>query len=299
MRYTNIAVLSVMILSSTALNAQAQEVKGLHKHDSSIAQYNYSIPIIASDSPGGGSLKDDIDGGRVTKVAPIPQQPFQQSGGQMTPPISGSARAQLAMNSDAPDFALPMASGGSATLHDLLAKGPALVLFTRSVSSAPSQKALQIIQKNLAQFQAIGVQVVAITADSGAALRTAQQKYGFMLLSDANGAVASQYGVKPMGNATLYSISADGKIAGVQANPAMDLNQATLPLRGEPQAAITAPAMAQDQQPSADAMIQAVPGEAPVATLTPVDPSNIPLSPDNQINQVANDPAMSNNAAPV
>jgi hypothetical protein len=72
MRYVTLSILSALLLT-TSLPAMA--VGGMNKHDTSIATYNYDLPIVVNTSTlSTGSLRDEIDNG--TRLAP--EKPMAQ-----------------------------------------------------------------------------------------------------------------------------------------------------------------------------------------------------------------------------
>jgi peroxiredoxin len=258
-----LATVAVLALTfSLANTAFAQESKGMHKHDASIANYSYTIPIVASDDPGNSTLKDDLDSGK----AAIPAAGMAS---QAPAPVPAEVQP-IAIGTQAPDFALPSQMGGQVSLKQLTAQGPALVLFTNGINY--SGQYLQLIQRNLRQFQQLGVNVVAISPDAPQAMQAAGS-YGFPILSDSSNNVARAYGVSA-GYApipALFSVDAAGKVAAVQLqtqpNTVFDLKQATDPLRGQVQPAIASPLPVPAQLPTAPQMMAAP--SAPIGQVTP------------------------------
>jgi peroxiredoxin len=247
------ATVAVIALTNFAANAAlAQETRGMHKHDASIANYSYSIPIVTSEDPGNSTLKDDLDSGK----AAIPA-----AGMASEAPAPVPAEVQpIAVGTQAPDFALPSQMGTQVSLKQITAQGPALVLFTNGLNYSSSY--LQLVQRNLRQFQQLGVNVVAISPDAPNAMQAAGA-YGFPILSDSSNNIARAYGVSA-GYApvpALFSVDASGKVAAVQLqtqpNTVFDLKQATDPLRGHVQQAITSPLPIPAQLPTAPQMMSA------------------------------------------
>ncbi|WP_405180495.1 peroxiredoxin [Nocardia sp. NBC_01377] len=98
----------------------------------------------------------------------------------------------------APIFELPDQSGTPRSLEALLADGP-LVLFFYPAANTPLCTAEACHFRDLAaEFQKIGASCVGISADgvdTQAGFAT-KQGLGYPLLSDSDGAVAAQFGVK-------------------------------------------------------------------------------------------------------
>lgn len=257
------AITSVALITG----ANAQNVRGLHKHDASIANHGYSIPIVSSTESGGGDLRQDLDGGKEPANLGI-QAPGQFPGQfpSQVPSIGGTgapaapiARINpIAVGTQAPDFALQSFAGGTVSLKDLVASGPVLVLFTPGTSTANGLRPLQLLQKNLRQFETLGIKVVAVTPEPLAVIQRSQgqNQFAFHILNDTTNDVSRQYGVlqgyEPV--PSLFGIDAAGNVASIQVqqqlNMVFDLKEATDPLRGQTQSAIPAPAAEATQLPT-------------------------------------------------
>lgn len=259
MRYSSFIV-ALSVSTMLCVPAFAQASKGLNKHDSSIANHDYNLPISTTTAPG-GSLKDDLDRGVIdpsgNKTMPSASgmagdsQPLQRPSPMQIQPI--------AVGSKAPNFNLSRAMGGYHTLGAMLEKGPAIVMFVRSASAPYSLQQLQLLQKNVNQFQQLGIQIVAITPDPLDALQGAQSRHNFIydVLSDPGNNVARQFGIVQITESTpaMFSIDQQGNVVGIQLQPQMrsvfDLTEAALPLRPQlvatPQTMET-PAPVQQQQ---------------------------------------------------
>lgn len=275
MRITNVALTGLIIFSGINV-AHAQQVRGMHKHDASIAQHSYSVPIETGESAtAGGSLKSDIDQGAVAlegaSYAATPSAAAPSAQGTIMAP---SVDTSQYMNRAIPNFSLPSVQGGTVSLANLTAQGKAIIVFIRGTSVNHSLQQLQLLQKNLPQFAALGIQVAAITPEPVASARAAQQRhnFGFPVLTDQGSALATQFGIVQSGQTipAMFSIDQQGKIVAAQIIPAQygvfNLTEAAAPFRGGvTQPAVKAPPSASVQQPSGDAMIRQVPGNAPVA----------------------------------
>ncbi|MCW2691438.1 MAG: peroxiredoxin [Mycobacterium sp.] len=128
----------------------------------------------------------------------------------------------LGVGDRAPDFTLPDASGAPVTLTTLLAAGP-VVLFFYPAAMTPGCTAEACHFRDLsAEFAAAGAQRLGISVDAMDKQQAFTDLHGFdfPLLSDAEGAVASAYGVKrrvgplPVKRAT-FVIGADGVVSEV------------------------------------------------------------------------------------
>lgn len=296
------AITSVAFITSVS-GANAQ-LRGMHKHDASIANHSYNIPIIEDTESGSGNLKQDMDQGKVSpsrSAAPANLGIQSRSGAvigapagaQAMPAQNNAAVSPIAVGTQAPDFALASFAGGNVALKDLIARGPVLVVFTPGTTASNGLKPLQLIQKNLRQFETLGVSVVAITPEplNIIQMNQGQNNFAFHILNDSNNDIARQYGVlqgyEPA--PSLFSIDAAGKIAAVQVqqqlNGAFDLKLATDPLRGQTQAAIPAPVAAATQLPVA------LPADAPIGQVSPdpdmADPLlDAPVAPGSQMKPV-------------
>ena len=126
----------------------------------------------------------------------------------------------------APDFELPDENGTPRRLSDYLASGP-VVLFFYPAAMTPGCTAESCHFRDLAaEFEAAGAQRVGISADPVEKQKQFSDKHAFdyPLLSDPDGAVATQYGVRrrltmisPTKRAT-FVIGTDGKILAVIAS---------------------------------------------------------------------------------
>ncbi|WP_431957935.1 peroxiredoxin [Nocardia lijiangensis] len=98
----------------------------------------------------------------------------------------------------APQFELPDQSGALRSLDELLAEGP-LVLFFYPGANTPICTAEACHFRDLsAEFAALGASCAGISADAvdTQAGFAAKQGLGYPLLSDTDGAIAAQFGVK-------------------------------------------------------------------------------------------------------
>ena len=98
----------------------------------------------------------------------------------------------------APNFELPDEDGTPTRLSDLVAKGP-VVLFFYPAAMTPGCTAESCHFRDLkAEFEAAGAQRVGISADQVEKQKRFSDKHSFdfPLLSDPDGAVATQYGVR-------------------------------------------------------------------------------------------------------
>jgi peroxiredoxin Q/BCP len=98
----------------------------------------------------------------------------------------------------APDFELPDENGTLRKLSDLVVAGP-VVLFFYPAAMTPGCTAESCHFRDMkAEFEAVGAQRVGISADQVEKQKRFSDKHSFdfPLLSDPDGAVATQYGVR-------------------------------------------------------------------------------------------------------
>jgi thioredoxin-dependent peroxiredoxin len=98
----------------------------------------------------------------------------------------------------APDFELPDEDGTPRKLSDLAANGP-VVLFFYPAAMTPGCTAESCHFRDMkAEFDAVGAQLVGISSDQVEKQKRFSDKHSFdyPLLSDPDGAVATQFGVR-------------------------------------------------------------------------------------------------------
>ncbi len=303
-----LALLTSVAIAPFATIAFAQ----LSKHDQSIAQYNYNVPIAtdgsASVSSNMGSTPLNVELDSMSGDAPATNQmsnnqmmppampqPMQQAPGMM---MQGQGQAQapltpyqniqpstpgygmplpdapqqlqvpnggmkamapsagIQVGAQAPEFTLPRTQGPVLALKEILAKGPVVILFTRGSSCGFCVNQMQLLQKNQAQFAALGIQTVAVSPEPLDALARAQQRFGltYTMLSDFNMQATAMYGLVTGNSMTpaMVTLDATGKVVDVQTERpgvgVFNLTQATNPLRSQalvaPVAVPTSPATA-------------------------------------------------------
>ena len=105
----------------------------------------------------------------------------------------------LAVGSAVPDFTLRDEHRQDVTLSAVYAEGPVVVVFYPFAFSGICGGELCELRDNIADFEADGVQVLAVSTDTVHSLRawSEQEKYPFPLLSDfwPHGAATQAYGV--------------------------------------------------------------------------------------------------------
>lgn len=96
------------------------------------------------------------------------------------------------------DFELKDQTGTSRTLTGLLADGPVVLFFYPAAMTPGCTKEACHFRDLAAEFAAVGANRVGISADpvDKQAAFAEQQKFDYPLLSDTEGAVATQFGVK-------------------------------------------------------------------------------------------------------
>jgi len=102
----------------------------------------------------------------------------------------------LETGSEAPDFALPRAGGGTLSLSALRPAKVVLYFYPRDDTPGCTREA-QDFTARAAEFEAAGVHVLGISRDSVASHEKFSAKHGLgvTLLSDTDGAVCEAYGV--------------------------------------------------------------------------------------------------------
>jgi peroxiredoxin len=97
----------------------------------------------------------------------------------------------------APGFRLPDARGGHVALGELLADGPVVVVFYRGAWCPYCNLQLAALQGGLADIEAAGATLVAISPQTPDASLTLAEQHAlrFAVLSDAGNAVAAEYGL--------------------------------------------------------------------------------------------------------
>ncbi|WP_066520284.1 peroxiredoxin [Curtobacterium ammoniigenes] len=126
----------------------------------------------------------------------------------------------LEIGSLAPDFELPNQFGEHVRLSDFRGVRPVALVFFPLAFSSTCTNELCALQENLAMFTDHRVELLAVSVDSKAALRSfADAKgYDFTLLADfwPHGAVSKEYGVflerKGFATRATFVIDADGRI---------------------------------------------------------------------------------------
>lgn len=98
----------------------------------------------------------------------------------------------------APPFTLPDAQGGEFSLEDALKKGPVVVTWFRGEWCPYCNKQLVALQERMAEFEAVGATVVAISPQNVDHSASMIEKDGvkFHMLSDSESKVGEKYGVR-------------------------------------------------------------------------------------------------------
>ncbi len=110
---------------------------------------------------------------------------------------AGAEQRCLSVGDQAPDFRLPSATGASVSLGQALSQGPVVLVFYRGDWCPYCNLALRAYQNSLAEFQAAGASLIAIspqTPDYASAI-SHKNALAFEVLSDEGCQVASRYGL--------------------------------------------------------------------------------------------------------
>jgi len=126
----------------------------------------------------------------------------------------------LENDTQAPDFDLPNQFGEHVRLSDFRGRRPVALVFFPLAFSSTCTGELCALRDNLNLFKDHGVELIGISVDSKAALRSwaEQEGYDFTLLADfwPHGAVAKEYGVfleeKGFANRATFVIDENGII---------------------------------------------------------------------------------------
>ena len=103
----------------------------------------------------------------------------------------------IGLGQKAPGFELPDSEGKSISLVDLLAKGPLVVTFYRGSWCPYCNLQLRALQARLSEIHALGAELVAISPQvpDGSMTKDEISDMDFLVLSDQDAKVASQYGL--------------------------------------------------------------------------------------------------------
>ena len=103
----------------------------------------------------------------------------------------------IQINQQAPHFELPDQEGKQILLDDLLAKGPVVITFYRGDWCPYCNLQLRVLQARLNDIHQLGATLVAISPQvpDGSLTESEIAKMEFMVLSDQDAKIASEYGV--------------------------------------------------------------------------------------------------------
>ncbi|MEM1117764.1 MAG: peroxiredoxin-like family protein [Bacteroidota bacterium] len=113
------------------------------------------------------------------------------------PDAETAASTALQVGAEAPDFALPGASGETVRLGDALAQGPVVLTFYRGAWCPYCNTSLRQFQEALSDIEAAGATLVAISPNTpeGALEMEQAQTLTFPVLSDVGNAVSRDFGL--------------------------------------------------------------------------------------------------------
>lgn len=143
------------------------------------------------------AFKADFKGGKAPYFAP-PEIHAVMERATAELIATGQAGRALKAGDTAPVFTLNDPDGKPVSSAALLAKGPLVVSFYRGVWCPYCNLELQALQETLAQFQAVGASLVAISPQTAANSRKSQRqnKLDFPILSDTHNDVAAAFGLR-------------------------------------------------------------------------------------------------------
>lgn len=218
MRYSILTLSAALFLGSVSF-ASAQTLRDdLDRMTGDVPASGVTPPPITSQAVTGQAVPH-------SNVDPAPQAATQP---HINVPLNVPQLAQL--NQPAPAFNLALGntpqSGMTVALNNIVQQGPAVILFAPG-AMAYTQPLFDMMQKNVGNFQKVGVQPIGVSTDQVATL--SQTNYGFMLLSDPSGLAMRHYGAIKQNNYAvplLVSINAQGVIVDMQETLTPDLNRA-------------------------------------------------------------------------
>ena len=143
------------------------------------------------------AFKSDLENGRLP-FKPTTQQLEGMHRATAELIATGQAQRALKAGDKAPDFVLNDPDGKPVASRDLLAKGPLVVSFYRGVWCPYCNMELQALQAELAEIQARGANLVAVSPQTAPNSRKSQRdnKLGFPILSDPKADVANAFGIR-------------------------------------------------------------------------------------------------------
>ncbi|MGI9298070.1 MAG: peroxiredoxin-like family protein, partial [Gammaproteobacteria bacterium] len=120
----------------------------------------------------------------------------------------GVAKSALGVNDKTPLFELPNANGKSIAIRDLLDAGPAVLTFYRGGWCPYCNLELRAYQKSLAELNALGARLVAISPELPDSALSNKEKLAleFEVLSDVGNKVARQFGLVVKMSAELVEV---------------------------------------------------------------------------------------------
>jgi peroxiredoxin len=158
------------------------------------------------------SLADRLDAFKQRFLANVPEeiQARMRAAEARVAAEAGTSRCK-ATGDRAPDFELPNARGEPVALRDLLARGPVVVSFYRGGWCPYCNIELLALQERLAEIQAAGGALVAISPELPDVSQDTIARNGlrFEVLSDSGNRVASDYGLDFVLDASLRPIYKD------------------------------------------------------------------------------------------
>lgn len=145
------------------------------------------------------TLQEKLDGFKVQFKKQAPEAAFEAFARSTQELIdSGQAERAIKAGDTVPDFVLTDSDRNEVALRDLLAKGPVVLTFYRGVWCPYCNIELQALEEVAADIRARGATLVAISMQGASDSRKSQRdnKLSFPILTDQNGELAKQFGIR-------------------------------------------------------------------------------------------------------
>ena len=144
------------------------------------------------------SLSDELKAYMSTSITKIPEntlEAFNNATEKLN--VSGISKKAIGVGDTIPDIELPNAMGNQVCVNDLLSRGPVVVSFYRGSWCPYCNIELRALQSELAQINALGGSLVAITPETVDSLVSIDEikQLSFHVLSDKKNIIAKAFGL--------------------------------------------------------------------------------------------------------